>query len=158
MSGFACAPSIVPPPAAPATAPIVNDGWFPDVDPDALRKARRITEAVTADRLREAAREAILWVNDQLEDLRAEHPDAADFAAIPSPSLDGETRNLILYRGAVGAWTKALLVERQRDMDLTGAGQRKVSDLDDAPVELRRDALHAVRRILGRTRTNVELL
>ncbi len=158
MSGFACTPSIVPPPVPPASAPIVNDGWFPDIDPTALRRARRVLDPVTDDRLRDAARDAIIWVNDQLEDFRTEHAAAESFAAVPSPALDGETRNLVLYRSAVGAWTKGLLVERQRDMDLTGAGQRKVEDLNPSIDELKRDALHAVRRILGRTRTNVELL
>ena len=64
----------------------------------------------------------------------------------------------MLYRTAVGAWTKALLVERQRDTDLTGAGQRKVEELDESICELRRDALHAVRGLLGRTRTCVDLI
>jgi hypothetical protein len=157
MSGFACTPILTPPPATPDGTPITNDGWFPDVDAGALRKARRIPTDLPAERLRDAVREAMLWTNDQLEDWRAGQS-AASFAEIPSPPLDGSTRNLVLYQLAVGAWTKALLVERQRDVDLTGAGQRKVEELDASIGELRRDALHAVRRILGRTRTSVELL
>ncbi|WP_165831143.1 head completion/stabilization protein [Sphingomonas pokkalii] len=157
MSGFACTPELKPPPAAAGAAPIVNDGWFPDIDPADLRKARRIPTDMPAERLRDAVREAILWTNDQLESWRADQT-AARFADVPSPPLDGSTRNLVLYQLAVGAWTKALLVERQRDVDLTGAGQRKVDELDASIGELRRDALHAVRRILGQPRTNVELL
>lgn len=157
MNGFACTPILTPPPAAPDGAAIVNDGWFPNVDPDDLRKARRIPTDVPAERLRDAVREAMIWVNDQLEGWRAAQT-APSFADVPSPPLDGATRNLVLYQLAIGAWTKALLVERQRDVDLTGAGQRKVDELDASIGELRRDALHAVRRILGQTRTNVELL
>jgi hypothetical protein len=157
MSGFACTPILTPPPATPDGAPIGNDGWFPDVDVADLRKARRIPAELPAERLRDAVREAVIWANDQLEEWRAAQA-AASFADVPSPPLDGATRNLVLYQLAVGAWTKALLVERQRDVDLTGAGQRKVDELDASIGELRRDALHAVRRILGRTRTTVELL
>ncbi|WP_010545991.1 head completion/stabilization protein [Sphingomonas elodea] len=157
MNGFACGPILTPPPAAPDGAPIVNDGWFPNVDPVDLRKARRIPGDMPAERLRDAVREAMIWANDQLEGWRAMQT-AASFAEVPSPPLDGATRNIVLYQLAVGAWTKALLVERQRDVDLTGAGQRKVEELDASVGELRRDALHAVRGILGQTRTNVELL
>jgi Phage head completion protein (GPL) len=157
MSGFTCTPSLVPPPAAPDGAPIANDGWFPDVNIGDLRKARRIPADLPAERLRDAVREAMIWANDQLDHWRAAQG-AASFADVPSPPLDGATRNLVLYQLAVGAFAKALLVERQRDVDLTGAGQRKVDDLDASVGELRRDALHAVRRILGRTRTSVELL
>ncbi|WP_066725188.1 head completion/stabilization protein [Sphingomonas pituitosa] len=157
MSGFGCPPILTPPPAAPDAAPIFNDGWFPDIDPAELRKARRIPGDLPADRLRAAVREAIIWTNDQLEDWRAEQS-APSFAEVPAPTLDGLSRNVVLYQLAVGASAKALLIERQRDVDLTGAGQRKVDELDDSIGELRRDALHAVRRILGQTRTNVELL
>ncbi|WP_294257225.1 head completion/stabilization protein [uncultured Sphingomonas sp.] len=157
MSTFPCTPILTPPPAAPDGAPIGNDGWFPDVDVADLRKARRIPTEMPAERLRDAVREAIIWTNDQLEDWRAEQA-AASFAKVPSSTVDGLSRNVVLYQLAVGACAKALLIERQRDVDLTGAGQRKVDELDDSIGELRRDALQAVRRILGRTRTSVELL
>ncbi|MHA6717889.1 head completion/stabilization protein [Sphingomonas sp. RS6] len=157
MNGFACTPVLAPPPATPADAPIVNDGWFPDVNVADLRKARRIPADLPVERLRDAVREAMIWANDQLEEWRAGQA-AASFADVPSRPLDGATRNLVLYQLAIGAWAKALLVERLRDVDLTGAGQRKVDDLDASIGELRRDALHAVRRILGRTRTSIELL
>jgi hypothetical protein len=157
VSGFSCTPSLVPPPGQPAADPIANDGWFPAIDPAVLREERRIRDAVTADRLRAAVLEAMIWTNDQLAEWRTAQT-ADSFEDVPSPPLAGETRNLVLYRTAVGAWTKALLVERQRDTDLTGAGQRKVEELDESIGELRRDALHAVRGILGRTRTCVELI
>ncbi|WP_313539784.1 head completion/stabilization protein [Sphingomonas sp.] len=157
MSTFACSPILTPPPIAPDGAPIANDGWFPDVDIGDLRKARRIATEMPAERLRDAVREAIIWTNDQLEDWRADQA-AASFAEVPSSTIDGLSRNVVLYQLAVGACAKALLIERQRDVDTTGAGQRKVDDLGDSIGELRRDALQAVRRILGRTRTSVELL
>ncbi len=56
------------------------------------------------------------------------------------------------------AYAKAELVETYRDVDLTGAGQRKVEDAEPSIGELRRDAIHAIRDILGTTRTDIELI
>ncbi len=153
-----CDPPVSPP--APLTAPVEHDGWFPGVDLTALRAQARIRDTVTPERLREAALAALIWVGDQLADWQAAQIAAgyATLAAVPAPTIEGERRTLILYRQAVTAWTKALVVERYRDTDLTGAGERRADDLDPAVGELRRDAIHAVRAILGRTRTDVELI
>lgn len=159
MSGFACQPSIVPPPTPPASAAIVNDGWFPEIQPDALRKAMRIRDQVTAEQLADAIIRAVLWVNPQLEAWKAERATLhLSLGAVPAPQLAGESRLVLLYRAAIAAAAKANLVERQRDTDLTGAGQRKVEELEPTVCELRRDAIHAVRDMLGNTRTCVELI
>ncbi|MDH4743163.1 head completion/stabilization protein [Sphingomonas sp. CBMAI 2297] len=158
MSGFACAPSIVPPPDPPSGAAIVNDGWFPDIHPEDLRKAVRIRDAVTGDQLTDAIVRAMLWANPQLEPLRLRNLGAASLAAVSSPQINGESRLVVLYRIAISAWVKASLVERQRDVDLTGAGQRKADDNDPVIPDLRRDALHAIRDMLGVGRTAVELI
>lgn len=162
MNGFTtgCAPTITPAPAAAAEATIVNDGWFPDIEPSQIRKAMRLRESVTPDRLRDALLSAILWVGTNLADWQAEQVAAGHtcLEAIPAPFLDNEHRLVLLYRRAIATAAKAELVERYRDMDLTGAGQRQVEDMDAAIGELRRDAIHAVRDLLGRTRTSVELI
>ena len=160
MSGFNCNPSVIPPAPTGVEAVITNDGWFPDIDPVAFRKQMKIRDTVIADRLREAILNAMIEIGANLAAWRAarEAEGAASLEDVTAPQLGGESRYLILYRAAIGAEAKAGLVERYRDMDLTGAGQRQVSDLDESVGELRRDAIHAVRRILGQTRTNVELL
>jgi hypothetical protein len=158
MSGFACSPSIVPPPEPPASAAIVNDGWFPDINPEDLRKAVRIRDAVTGDQLADAIVRAMIWANPQLEPLKARNAGTANLAAVPSPQINGESRLVVLYRIAIAATVKASLVERQRDVDLTGAGQRKVDDIEPVIPDLRRDALHAIRDMLGVGRTVVELI
>ncbi len=147
-------------PAVPAAEPVNHDRWFPGVDLTALRAQARIRESVTPDRLREAVLSALIWVGDQLADWQAAQLAAGHttLAAVPSTLIMGESRKLTLYRQAVTAWTKALVVERYRDTDLTGAGDRRAEDLDPSVGELRRDAIHAVRAILGRTRTDVELI
>lgn len=158
--GFNCAPSIIPAIDTTPEAIVTNDGWFPDVDPAQLRAQMRIRDGVTAERLREAILGAMISIGNNLAAWRAPHEASgrASLADVPAPQLGGESRLIVLYRRAIGALTKADLVERYRDMDLTGAGQRQVNDLDQSVEELRRDATHAIRDILGRTRTDVELI
>lgn len=160
MSGFNCNPSVIPPAPTGAEPVITNDGWFPDIDPAAFRKQMRIRDTVIPERLREAILNAMIAIGNNLAGWRAtrEAEGAGTLEEVPAPRLGGESRFVILYRAAIGAEAKAGLVERYRDTDLTGAGQRQVSDLDESVGELRRDAIHAVRDILGRTRTSVELL
>ncbi|MEG3085741.1 head completion/stabilization protein [Sphingomonas sp. PB4P5] len=158
MSGFNIGTPTVP--AVSAEPLIENDGWFPAVDPADFRKQNRVRDIVTLERLREAVLAAMIEINLALEGYRAAQIEAGHLmlAAVPSRQFGGESRNVILYRRAISASAKADLVEHYRDMDTTGAGQRQVGELDISVGELRRDALHAVRDLLGQTRTNVELI
>lgn len=155
MSGFVFNGSADP---APSPAPIENDGFFPDIDPAALAAEQRID--VVPARLRAAIVAAIITIGNDLRVWRAAALLAghATLADVPAPRIDGESRNVLLYRRAIGATTKADLVERYRDVDTTGAGDRRADALDPSIGELRRDAIHAVRDILGRNRTDVELI
>ncbi|HEX8301071.1 head completion/stabilization protein [Sphingomonas sp.] len=148
-------------PADPAPEAVVtNDGWFTDIDPVAIRKDFRIREAVTPERLRGAIVRAIMTVNRQLTAFRAGHSAAghSSLADVPAPEIDGKSEFVQLYSAAIGAAAKVELVERYRDIDLTGAGQRQVDEMDSAISELRRDMIHAVRDLLGEGRTVVELI
>lgn len=160
MAGFNCTPSIIPPPSTDVEPLITNDGWFPDVDPAEFRKQMRIRESVTPERLREAILNGIISVGNSLLVWRVALAlqGYASLETLPSSELGGESRLVILYRRAIGASAKADLVERYRDTDTTGAGQRQVGELDASVEELRRDAVHAVRDMLGKTRTTVELI
>jgi len=158
MSGFSF-PSVATDATAPE-APIQNDGWFPDVDPQQLRKERRIRDSVTPERLRNAIIGAIITVGNQLADWQAGKIAVAPLALddVPSTKIDGISRLVLLYHRAIGAYAKAELVEAYRDVDTTTAGQRQAEELEPSIVELRRDALHAIRDILGRSRVRSELI
>lgn len=143
-----------------AEAIIVNDGFFPDIDPADIRRDARISESITAPRLRAAILGAILTVAYDLEAfakaaIAAGH---TTLGAIPAPQLDGQSVQLIRYRRAVALYAKAELVERYRDFDTTSAGGNQADELAPSIGELRRDAMHAVREILGKRRTTVELI
>ena len=168
MSGFVytgdatddCATSIVPPAAATADAPIVNDGWLPDIDLATLRKEIRVLGVVTAERLRAAALGAAITVGNDLVAWQAARmaEGHVSLVAIPAPILDGRSTKVILYARAIACFAKAELVERYRDIDTTVDGDRNADALDQTPDDLRRDGRHAIRDLVGRGRTTVELI
>ena len=82
----------------------------------------------------------------------------ADLAAVPSHKLGDTSRLVLLYTRAIGAYAKAELVEAYRDTDLTGQGQHDAEAVEPSIVELRRDAIHAIRDMLGRPRLRAELI
>jgi len=160
MSGFSCPPPLMPAPIVSTEAPIRNDGWFPDIDPAELRAARRIRDVITSERLKLAVTGAMLTVGNQLAVWQAAHMLAgiADLAAVPSRKLGDTSRLVLLYTRAIGAYAKAELVEAYRDTDLTGQGQHDAEAVEPSIVELRRDAIHAIRDMLSRPRLRAELI
>lgn len=157
--------TVLPDEDTPAPALIVNDGFFPDIDPAVFRKQHRIRDAVTPDRAREALIAAMLAVYRDLATWALSHRAAgtrklADVRLSDGSisTIDGINTLVLLYQRAVFTAAKAEVVERYRDLDLTSAGQRKAEDLEPSVTELRRDSIHAIRDMLGVTRTTVELI
>lgn len=149
-------PGYDPEPDAPIPAT-----WFPTIDPAAVRKEYRIRDAVTATRLRSALIGAIVTVANDLSDWKARQLAAghSSLAEVPCDfEIDGEPCHVHLYLRAVALYAKAEIVERYRDIDMSGTGERRAEDLEPTPGELRRDALHAVRDLLGKSRTTIDLI
>lgn len=139
---------------------VINDGFFPNIDPAAVREAARIPTSITPARLRAAILGAIMTVEIDLRAfatawIAAGH---ASLAAVPAPQLDGQSVQLIRYHRAVALYAKAELIDRHRDFDTTAAGGGQADELTPTIGELRRDAMHAVRDILGQNRTCVDLI
>jgi hypothetical protein len=160
MSGLVVKTAVVPGTVPAVEAVVVNDGWFPDIDPVTLRQAYRIRDNVTPERLRTAIVGAIFTADNQLAAWRRDRmaEGHTNLGLVPTTLIDGKSRFVLLYARAIGAYTKAELVEGYRDIDTTTAGQRQAEELEPSIVELRRDALHAIRDILGRGRMRVELI
>lgn len=150
------------PDQAGADRPIDTGGFFPAVDPARFRREQRVGEEITHDRVRQALVAAIIRVARDLADwvkLRRIEG-AATLAAVATdlPTIDGEHPLVLLYRRAVSTAAKAEIVERYRDVDITGAGVRGAETLDSSVGELRRDSIHAIRDILGTGRTTIDLI
>lgn len=144
----------------PAEAVIVNDGWFPDIEPAAARGLIRIDGTITSERLRDALVTAIATVNDELAKWQALQQAAGylNLAAVPSPLLDGIKRNLHHYQRAVFCLAKANLIERYRDFDSSGEGNKRADELEPTTGDLYRDYRWVISDMLGIPRSTIDLL
>jgi hypothetical protein len=157
MSGFIASGAV---PAAAEPHPISNDGWWPDLDGEAVRAALRLDSSISAIRLEVALVNAILSVNRELDDYQVAQLALghADLAAVPGPLIQNQSRPVHLYLRAVYCTAGAELAERYRSYDSTNAGDKNADELTPSIDEYRRDARWAMRDLLGSRRTTVELI
>lgn len=155
------------PSPTPATAPssprtvIEHDGWYPATDPALLRESMRVTEAVTEGRLLEAIYAAQIYLGRELRTWRRiqEAAGAASLEAVePDIQIDFEAALVRCYRRAVFNLVMADLVETYRDVTATKEGSDRAEQKALSAADYRRNAIHAVRDILGVDPTNVELI
>jgi hypothetical protein len=144
-------------PVVPRQVPIVNDGFFPDIDLDAVPAALRLDGTVTPERLRAAVVEAVLSINAELADWKT-GSGVGRLADVAAPMVDGQSAHVHRYLRAVLCTARANLIERYRDFDTTAAGERRALSLEAAVDDLRRDARWAVSDILGIPRSTVALI
>ena len=151
---------IIQAPSTPASEPLITSSAFwPKIDPVAIREQQRIDNTVPPARLRWAIIEAIATTNQALLAWRFATADGvASLAEIEADEIDGTSTLVHRYQRAVGCLTKALLLERLRDYDATGKGDRKAEALTDPIDDCRRDHLNAIADITGAPRTTVELI
>lgn len=156
-----------PSPNQGATSPdplvIENDGWFPDINLSHMRDAMRLDGTVTNPRLAQAIIEAIIHVNQELEDWQMQNmaTGSLSMADIPAVTINRESKLAIHYRRAVYSTAKADLIERYRDIDSTASSmtdKKNMEWLNDAPEYQRRNAHWAIADIVGRTHSTVELI
>ncbi|WP_435635340.1 head completion/stabilization protein [Pseudomonas solani] len=153
MSGFIAG-------GTPTAFTLSNDGFWPDIDANALRDAQRIDGSVSNARLEVATVAAMLSVNADLRS-RKRHWQAAGhtkLASIPSERINGISALVHTYKRAVYAATSAEIAERYRTFDATNSGEQKAADEAQAIDDYRRDQRWAVRDLLGVRRTTVELI
>ncbi|RZJ05747.1 MAG: head completion/stabilization protein [Rubrivivax sp.] len=145
---------------SPAEAIVTNGTWFPPVDPKAVREASRLDGTVTSQRLRQSIINAIHSVNLELAVYRATKllDGYETLAAVPADQVDGASIKVHCYLRAVYACVQADLVERYRDHDTTGAGDKDADQLIQRADELRRDMRWAISDLLGIGRSTVELI
>lgn len=149
-----------PAPATDAEKPLANDGWFPDIDLALLRATARLDGTVTVDRLRHSATSAIASINDELAAYKAAQLAVghARLDDVPAMRIGAQSVQVLHYLRAVYSYTQADLVERYRDFDTTGAGDKLAEKLEARSGDLRRDVRWAISDLLGIRRTTVELI
>lgn len=147
----------IPPPSAPCAGDatcgqlVAADGWFDAIDLHKLRDTMRVGTTVTDARLREAV---IKGMTDALKDLAIWRTARVlegieKVADVPSIKLDGVSICSHHWRSAVYNFAMAQLAETHRDMSATTAGEDRADARALSADDYRRDALHAVRDLLG---------
>ena len=156
MNGFI----VTAPTATESEEPIVSGPFWPDLDPAVIREAQRIDGTVPAARLRMAIIEAIATTNGALRTWREEQIASGSnkLVDIAAEEIDGVSTLVHRYQRAVGCLAKALLLERYKDFDATGKGDKKADALTDPIGDCRRDYLNALADITSRPRCTIELI
>lgn len=158
MSGFVSSPA---PAATPPGETLACGPFWPDIDINHFRDAQRIGGTlIPTRRVSDALLGAVMAVESDLGAWRAAQ-EAGGFARlvdVPSAQIGAERRLVLLWRRAVYAHATADLVETHRDVTATGTGQAPLAEFDLRADDHRRNATHAIRTILGTTRTAVELI
>jgi len=157
MSAFIATGTV---PAVAEPHPISNDGWWPDLDGEAVRAALRLDSSISAIRLEVALVNAILSVNRELDTYQVAQLALgyASLAEVPGPQIQNQSRPVHLYLRAVYCTAGAELAERFRSYDSTNSGNANADELTPSIDEYRRDARWAMSDLLGRRRTTVELI
>jgi hypothetical protein len=154
MNGFV-------PTQAPDNEPdIVNIDFYIDISPSACRDAIRLEQSITPERLRMALVESIKRVNNELNGWKQTQLDAGinTLNDVPADHIDDESVHISSYKSAVYYFAKADLLEQYRDYDSSATGVQRAEDKDDTADEYRRKGQLAVRDILGKPHTTVELI
>ncbi|MFI8483013.1 head completion/stabilization protein [Pseudomonas sp. NPDC078700] len=137
-----------------------NDGFWPDIDADAVREAQRINSSVTNKRLEVAIVGALINVNRLLKPLKTswQAEGYATLADVPAEQLNDASILQAQYQRAIYCATSVEVAERYRSYDTTNTGEKNAEELTTSIDELRRDARWAVSDLLGQRRTTVELI
>lgn len=148
------------PTPTPSEAKIASSAFWPEIDPAQIRDQQRIDNTITPARLRATLIEAITSTNSALLSWRADQQAVGinTLAAVPAEEVDGISINVHRYQRAVGCLAKAMLLERYRDIDTTGKGDKKADALTDPIDDFRRDHLNAIADIAGRLHNTIELI
>lgn len=152
------------PPARGAEPAVANDGWFPDIEREQLRKDIRLDGTATVERLAIAVEAAMASVNAELQEWAAEQRAAghATLADVPAPQVGGKSIKVMQYRNAIYWYVQAALAEAYRDMDTLpqgdGKGARVQAALDGRVEGFQQQLRWAIADVQNRSRVIAELL
>lgn len=145
---------------------IKNIAFYPDIAVAAFRTAVRLQDTITDDRVLEALRSALIDANTELAAWKAvqELAGYATIQDVPSDDhrLDGDVGEYTAlthhYFAAVYSFTKAALLSKYRDSDITPEGAKRADEFENTEEDYRREGRKAISRILGIPVMTVELI
>lgn len=153
--------AVPPAPQSPANSVVSAGDWWPEIDCNEARDVLRLGDIVTHDRLVNALRGALVTVLGELREWKAAQL-AAGFAALaevaPDDEIDGLTLLEVQFTRAVLFAAAAELADQYRAITATQEANARADAQSLTADDYRRMSTHAVRDILGVTRTSVELI
>ena len=116
---------------------VANLSFFPAIDANEFREVYRVDDVVNNVRVQNALTRAIIDINDELAQYKAEK-EAAGIAKLEDVESDtyGEGDNAISvlvhhYKTAIYSRAKAHILEAYRNYDTTNAGDQEAGRLED---------------------------
>lgn len=151
---------LVPSTPADEETDITNTPFYPDISPADCRLVIRLEQHITAERLRAALVNGIMHVNHNLSAFKTEQQDLGfnTLGDIDAEQIDGSSINLQHYKRAVYFHAKAELIDQYLDADATASGVQRAEEKGETADDYRRGSILAIRRILGRPQSTVELI
>lgn len=139
---------------------ISNISFFPAIDINDVRKTQRLDGTITNERLKRAITSAIVSVNDDLHAWRVNHQSSgvASINDLDAEKINGESRYLTLYNIAIYNLANALLNEQYINFDATAKAKTDIDTNIESAGNLYRNARYAIRDILGKSRSTMELI
>ena len=153
--------AVPPAPQSPANTEVSAGDWWPTVDCNAVRDALRLGDVVTHPRLVGAIEGALITVTGELREWKAAQVAAGHAGLVdvdPYEEINGITRLEVLFQRAVRFTAGAELLEGHRDAAATNELLNRADAEIQTAGDYRRLATHAIRDIIGTTRTTVELI
>lgn len=146
---------------APQGGIIVCGPFWPDIDLDQLRQSLRIDQTVTAPRLRDVARNAVLDIMAELDGWQRDQTRAGYITLADVPArhqVDDISDYVIRWTRAVHSVIAADLADRQLGQSARSTGMDRVEELASDIDVHRRNVTYAVRDFLGRSRIIAEVI
>lgn len=153
-TGLVAAP---PDPISPDGEKVTTDGWYPDLDVNDFAKVMHVPTIVTNERRLAALISGYTSVYTDLAPWQAAQMrrGVAELKDVPCAVINQEPMVVSQWRRAVYNHALAELTETHRAIGSTNADTLRTEQLMLETDELRRVAVHAIRDILGKTRTMV---
>ena len=152
--------TFIPAGGATTNIAIATPAFYPDLSTDEMREATGLGTLYTPQRLAMMVKLSAIAVNQALTDWQADQELAghASLDAVPADQIGDESILVQLYRAAVYCRARAQLLNVTRDYDATRDGHDRADELEQTAFDWMAQSHEALARIMGRSRSAVELI
>lgn len=143
----------------PQIGEVQADDWYPPISLPKMRASLRLSDSVTSERLTDAVVAAMIKARKELASWKllriADGHDSLE--DVPAEQVNGESELVHSWRAAIYGYAAADLAETHRDISATNEGAARAEERAIPADQHRRNALWAIRDMLGKRRNRVSL-